>query len=281
MPSVAQWSKLNEFLLQVGAEDDQTRFCVNALMRLKNVVSFDQGRVYFMDEDGHVYDEFLIGVSKKTTKAYHEYYSDVDGGRYSATKRAKAEAARIRRVELDDGTAPGQRVSLAPVYTMSWLDEPHDTKYYKEHVAPQGLTYCAGFQLYDNEGRPRALFTLDRTRPVDYTRDECQLLSLAATHLGNMYRKIFAEPPAATGDTIALMASGAPLTERERQVCTMLMRGFSAKAIADLYGISRTTVYKHVQNIHAKLGVSNQVELLAKLSESAARGKDVTGSTQS
>ena len=69
MPSQAQWSKLNEDLLQVGAEDDQTRFCVNALVRLKNVISFDQGRVYFLDEDGHVYDEFLMGVSKKTTKA--------------------------------------------------------------------------------------------------------------------------------------------------------------------------------------------------------------------
>lgn len=281
MPSMAQWQKLNEFLLQVGAEDDQTRFCVNTLMRLKNVVSFDQGRVYFMDEDSHVYDEFLIGVSKKTTKAYHEYYEGISDARYSATKRAKAEANLIIQGDAEDSLAPGMRISLVPIHVMNWADEPHDTRFYREHVAPQGLTYCTGFQLYDDQRRPRALFCIDRTRPVEYSRDEVQLLSLAATHLGNMFRKMFASPPVVSGDTISLMAGGAPLTERERQIATMLMRGYTPKAIAELHGISRTTVYKHVQNIHAKLGVSNQVELVAKLQESAARGKDKRSSTES
>ena len=34
MPSQTQWSKLSEYLLQVGAFDEPVPFCVNALERL-------------------------------------------------------------------------------------------------------------------------------------------------------------------------------------------------------------------------------------------------------
>lgn len=281
MPSVAQWSKLNEFLLQVGALDEQIPFCVNALNRLRNVVSFDQGRVYFFDEAGHVFDEYLLNVSKEVTKAYHEYYEDVDDARYSATRRARFEARRVTADGIDQGRKPGSSLRLQRVHAVNWEDEPHDTRFFREYVARIGLTYSTGFTLYDCEHVPRALFCIDHTRPVEFSREELHMLSLAATHLDNMYRKLFATPPASTGDTIALMAGGAPLTERERQIATMLMRGFSAKAISESLHIARTTVYKHVQNIHEKLGVSNQVELLAKLSELAARGKAEVSSTES
>lgn len=280
MPSMVQWGKLNEFLLQVGALDEQVPFCVNALNRLRNIVSFDQGRVYFFDEEGHVFDEYLLNVSKEVTKEYHEYYGGVDDARYSATKRARYEAKRVIAEAHDQGGKPGSSVRLQRVRAVSWEDEPHDTRFYREYVAKIGLTYSTGFSLYDNEHVPRALFCIDRTRPVEFSREELQLLALAASHLDNMFRKLFAMPPASTGDTIALMAGETPLTERERQIATMLMRGFSTKAISQTLHIARTTVYKHVQNIHEKLGVSNQVELLARLSELAARGKTVVPPTE-
>ena len=223
MPSVAQWSKLNEFLLQVGALDEQIPFCVNALNRLRNVVSFDQGRVYFFDEAGHVFDEYLLNVSKEVTKAYHEYYEDVDDARYSATRRARFEARRVTADGIDQGRKPESSLRLQRVHAVNWEDEPHDTRFFREYVARIGLTYSTGFTLYDCEHVPRALFCIDRTRPVEFSREELHMLSLAATHLDNMYRKLFATPPASTGDTIALMAGGAPLTERERQIATMLM----------------------------------------------------------
>jgi hypothetical protein len=52
MPSQAQWSKLNEFLAQVGAYDEAMPLAVNTLNQLRKLVVFDQGRVYFMDTDG-------------------------------------------------------------------------------------------------------------------------------------------------------------------------------------------------------------------------------------
>ncbi|HQE70040.1 MAG TPA: helix-turn-helix transcriptional regulator, partial [Atopobiaceae bacterium] len=267
MPSQAQWDKLNEYLLQVGAYDDLIPFCVNALNRLRKVVSFDQGRVYLFDEDGCVFDEHLLGVSKKITKEYHEYYSGVDQNRYSAIKRLR-DKARESVISDDEGIEQGMRVSRQEIKVMDWSREPHDTQFYRDHVSRLGLTYSTGFKLCDSRGRARVLFCIDRTRPVTFTADERATLSLVSTHLDNMCRKMFGNSPSTAGDTIGLMASGIPLTERERQICTMLMRGESPKSISEKLRISRRTVYKHVSNIHAKLGVTSQGELLAKLQES-------------
>ena len=141
MPSQSQWAKLNEFLLQVGSFDDPIAFCVNAIRRLRNVVSFDEGRVYFMDSDGQVFDEYLLGVSKKVTKAYHEYYGELGGRRYSATKRVKDEEQRLRLNDANDEMPKGMRVKRQRIVVMDWSKEPHDTRFYREYVAPSSSPF--------------------------------------------------------------------------------------------------------------------------------------------
>lgn len=267
MPSQTQWSKLNEFLAQVGAFDDPISLAVNTLLQLRKLVLFDQGRIYFLDADGKVYDEYLVGVSKKTTKAYHGYYSEADGDRYSATKRAKEKERALREQAQQDDLPKGRRALYQQIYVVNWSQEPHDTRFYREHVVPQGLRHSTGLALHDTEGRTRALFCLDRTHDAPYTRDDTVMLGLVATHVDNMFRKLYVQVPIVRGDQIAMLTGQSGLTERERQVCTLLVRGMSPKAIAEMFGLSVRTVYKHVQNIHAKLGVSSQLEMVAKLSE--------------
>lgn len=272
MQDQVQLTKLNEYLLQVGTVDEPIGFCVNALEKLRRLVPFDQGRVYYMDDDGKVFDEYLIGVSKKDAKAYHEYYGTLETDRYNATKKAKVTANALAVEKKRFPGKMGTTYSLTQISVVDWSKEPHNTRFYREYVAKLGLTYSTGFLLYGSDGFPRALFCVDRTRRTGYSPEECKMLSLVATHLDNMYRKIYVPAPASGGDTIALMSGGAPLTERERQIATMLMRGFATKTIAQVLGISPRTVYKHVSNIHTKLGVTNQVELIAKLTVYAAQG---------
>lgn len=267
MPSQAQWSKLNEYLTQVGQLDDAIALCVNALNQLGKLVSFDQGRVYFMDQRGKVYDEYLLNVSKKVTKDYHGYYSQTDDGQYSVSNRVRAIEEAHATANPEDELPKGSRVSFQTIRVIDWETEQHDTKFYREHVAPQGLTSSTGFSLHDNGGKVRALFCLDRTRSVGFSRDDAVLLGLVATHLDNLFRKFYAKPPAVQGDQIGMLTGEVPLTERERQVCTLLMRGSSPKAIASILGIAVRTVYKHMDNTYKKVGVSSQLELIAKLSE--------------
>ena len=54
----------------------------------------------------------------------------------------------------------------------------------------------------------------------------------------------------------------ARLTVRERQVCTHLMAGLINKQIADLIGISESTVKVHRARMMKKLGVESVVELV-------------------
>ena len=67
------------------------------------------------------------------------------------------------------------------------------------------------------------------------------------------------------------------LTEREREVVQLLLRGNSAKAIARALQISPETARNHLKRIYPKLGVASQAELFAlffKALEQVAPGFD-------
>ncbi len=51
------------------------------------------------------------------------------------------------------------------------------------------------------------------------------------------------------------------LTPRERDVVTLMLRGYSTKSISQALGISPGTVKVHRESIYGKLGVSSQAEL--------------------
>lgn len=52
------------------------------------------------------------------------------------------------------------------------------------------------------------------------------------------------------------------LTEREREVITLIAQGLKNKQIANRLFISQTTVTHHLSSIYAKLGVSDRLELV-------------------
>jgi DNA-binding CsgD family transcriptional regulator len=75
----------------------------------------------------------------------------------------------------------------------------------------------------------------------------------------------------------ALANNPARLTQREVEVCAQIMRGLSADAIASQLGISAHTVVTHRKRAYAKLCISSQAELFAKIYQVAnARGSLVT-----
>ncbi|NVK40726.1 MAG: helix-turn-helix transcriptional regulator [Oceanospirillaceae bacterium] len=53
------------------------------------------------------------------------------------------------------------------------------------------------------------------------------------------------------------------LTERERQLALMILRGYSLKASAESLGIAMGTVKVHCKNLYQKLGITSQAELFS------------------
>jgi DNA-binding CsgD family transcriptional regulator len=55
------------------------------------------------------------------------------------------------------------------------------------------------------------------------------------------------------------------MTNREKEILTLLEQGLSNKDIGVNLSITETTVKSHIQNIYKKLGVSNRVQLINRL----------------
>ena len=55
-----------------------------------------------------------------------------------------------------------------------------------------------------------------------------------------------------------------PLTPREREVLSLLARGFQKRKIAETLLLSPGTVKKHLRNIYIKLDAHNKVQALTK-----------------
>lgn len=71
-----------------------------------------------------------------------------------------------------------------------------------------------------------------------------------------------------------ILGQGNPrgLSRAELRVCQLLAAGDKAKDIAEVLGVSITTVRTHLRNIYAKTNTSGQIELLAVIN--AEKGKD-------
>ncbi len=55
----------------------------------------------------------------------------------------------------------------------------------------------------------------------------------------------------------------ARLTQRERQITQLLLRGHSSKSVARELNIAPGTVMVHKRNLFSKLGISSQYELFS------------------
>lgn len=62
------------------------------------------------------------------------------------------------------------------------------------------------------------------------------------------------------------------LTQREREITQLLLRGYSSKAIARELGIAPGTVMVHKRNLFAKLGITSQYELFSQFIDTLSGG---------
>jgi DNA-binding NarL/FixJ family response regulator len=67
--------------------------------------------------------------------------------------------------------------------------------------------------------------------------------------------------------------TGNHLTNREQQVLSLLVKGFSNRQIADALGLQTLTVTSHLKHIYKKFGLHNRTAVVAKvLTEGIACG---------
>ena len=72
-------------------------------------------------------------------------------------------------------------------------------------------------------------------------------------------QSLMRHPPALTG-TKSTMQIKAAISFREREILTLVARGYSADEIGGMLDIAVSTVRTHVRNIYDKMGVHNRME---------------------
>jgi DNA-binding CsgD family transcriptional regulator len=248
------WTKIHEFLLEVGSTREPKELCVQVIKKIYRLIPYDQARVYFVNDFGKVYDQVLIGVEQTWSDVYLEHYSRIENGRYSIPNRSSVIPDRIERGRYSFPNLEGG------VY--DWTSYKGD-EFMAEYIRPQRLNYSAGFAFHDADGFIKSVYMLDRTGRNEYIRKEIDIMSVVQPHLDNLHQNLFvSESTRMMHENLAVQKA---LTKREAQIAELLCRGLTPIKIGRTLSLSLPTVYRHIANIHAKLNVSNRQELLLAL----------------
>jgi DNA-binding CsgD family transcriptional regulator len=213
----------------------------------------------------NIYDNFELADAKKGIAAYVEN-TYVLNPFYQASQKGLADGVyRIR--------------DLAP-------DAYFESEYYKTYRALPDRSEEIG---YITEDWPESLEEIDiaitletnvvcelslyrSLRDRGFADDELARISLVLPVIAALLRrywawfgasKLEASPPDHRIEQIFAGFGAEVLTEREREVTQLILRGHSSESIGFNLGISLGTVKTHRKNAYAKLGISSQSELLS------------------
>lgn len=238
------WERIYDYTMACGSRHDPLEFVVAALEEARDLVPYDQGLVFLLDERRRVRGQHLVNIESHWSTMYLGYYSHLE----STERTLDADVDEMRGTPL--------------VVQLAWSEEPK-TEFVLNYIMERGVKCSLGFALFDLNGLPRAAFSLDRTRAERFTDAEVEAMRFAVAQLGNLFKNFFTTTPGRVAmerehDVIAISS----LTKREREIVDLLCQGLSPSQVAKTLRISPQTAYKHVSHIHKKLNVSNQQELL-------------------
>lgn len=242
------WEKVYDYVLKCSAERDPAGFAVTALEELDDLIPYNQGLVYLLDEQRQVAFQHLVNIKNRWSNMYLGYYSNLGTADLSLAARVDETAGKplVRRI--------------------IWANEPK-TEFLTDYIMARGVRYSLSFGLFDNNGMPRAAFSLDRSNKACFTDAELALLYTALAPVIGIFKNFFTDPSDIPGakKTIREESLDAVLTPREREVVDLLCQGLAPVHVAATLRISTSTVYRHIANIYRKLHLSSQQELLVRV----------------
>jgi DNA-binding CsgD family transcriptional regulator len=236
------WMKLNDFLVEVGAERTIQNFKSIILKRIADLVPFDVSVAWF--EMGQTCPAKMcdhIEVPKKWVDAHNKYYYKI--------------APTLDNLDIEKVTFFNYKLY-------------QDTEYYQDFLHPLGVRYGAGIILHDLRGNPSLTLCITDSK-YNFEKDQkvSFLLETIQLHLENYYSYL----NLISGQNInefhlAEHEDGCKtLSKQEAEIVGLLCRRLTIAEIASQLLISPRTVESYIYNIYQKLKVRNRRELLLKL----------------
>jgi DNA-binding CsgD family transcriptional regulator len=144
------------------------------------------------------------------------------------------------------------------------------SEFFNDFLARDGLWYGVNYFAYmGNRNVGDMRIWRDRKRE-DFTNRDVAILNLIGPAYANALNRALlrsgpATPELHLSEALKKVVSHYGLTRREEIIYSAALNGSSDKEIADLCGISFTTVRTHLKHIYGKTGATNRTQLLAKL----------------
>ena len=242
------WQKIYDYVLECGAAHDPAEFVASVMDNMGELIPFDQGIAFFLDEARKIKGEYAVNIASRWVTLYREYYSELYEGQHGLQSEAY------------------ESFGVPFVSMIDWAKQPVD-EFLANYINARGLRYTLAFVLFDLYGLPCALFSFDRTRKERFSNYEIEIIRLAAAQLSNLYKNFYIHPDKVPGGKKSSKKNSdiEKLTAREREVVDLLCAGFSPENVSKALHITKSTTYKHIQHIYAKLQVSSQQELLVRI----------------
>lgn len=151
-------------------------------------------------------------------------------------------------------------------------DNFFDSDYYKAYYLGTGCSEDSYYIADLSDGRKLSLSLFQGCSGTRLSAQQIDLLRAVEPMVRDLlgrYARHNLEPGVATLEHASLQAAfdsfGCQvLTDREREVAHMILRGHSVKSTAQDFGISPETVRMHRKNLYLKLGINSQSELFAR-----------------
>jgi len=147
------------------------------------------------------------------------------------------------------------------------------TTFYDDDNITKAITGGADGYLLKDSGKDTILGAINQIMGGVTVLDQkvmlrlTQLMSQAGTGAqANIEAKVENTKEGATSPNIANLAQD--ITQREKEICTLMVEGLTNKQIAQKLYISEGTVKNYISNIYDKTGIHDRVKLIVALKES-------------
>ena len=238
------WINIHEFLLKTGSIRVPKDFCLYLTENVNKLIHYDQARVYFINDNGKVYDTVLYGADRNWIEAYLQYYSKIEGGRYSIGRE-------------------GQRSKSNVVnHTFDWSNpENKNNEFIMDYIKPHCLRHSLSILFHDASDLTKTIITFDRTSSSEYTQKEILIFNIIQSHSDNLHKNLHVLQKRDRSN-LAAKESKELLTQRESEIVHLICEGVTPASISQKLCLSTSTVYKHIANIYAKMNITNRQELI-------------------
>lgn len=227
---IKDWEKINEIILKMNSEDDVLRALNTFLIDIEKLIPYEKACIYFYDlsaSDNIVKKYLGQGFSDKELKDYERYYCDID--------------------DVVEKMMPDREVVIKSSEAFD-LEQRKETEYFIDYVTPAhtkiSLDSNFRWDLNDKEFCIGSLDLFRDEQELDFSERELEICSVFQPHL-----ELKASGYAFQFENLAQRYS---LTNTEKDVAAMVLKGCSNEEIAEMKCITISTVKKHVSKILEK-----------------------------